>query len=563
MSDFWIILTGSLVAISCGLVGCFLVLRKMSMIGDAISHAVLPGIFFAFLIAGHHSWIMLFFASLLGVFCTFLIETFTKKAKLQSDAAIGMVFTFLFAVGVILISAFAERVDLDQDCVLYGEITFVPLEEFWTFAGISAPQTIWQMVAVLFIVLGFVIVGYKGLFITTFDPAYAAAVGISVSVWHYLLMGMVSLTTVVSFESVGAILVVAFLIGPAATAHLLTDKLPVMLLLAVLIGILSAAGGYYLAFIINGSISGAMTSVLGILFTLALLFSPSQGIFTRKFFKKWNPFLKHNTKEALAANQMNFEYIKYTISERVVYITLNRPQKRNAFNARLVEELKTAFEAASVDDLVRVVVLNAEGKVFSAGADLGYIQSLQNNDYDANLRDSEALMALFEMIYKHSKPVIAQVQGHAIAGGCGLATVCDLVYAAPNAKFGYTEVKIGFIPAIVMVFLLRKIGETKAKALLLTGNLITAQQACDMGLINGLAQNENDLREMVNEVAQNLCRQTSGDSLRLTKRMIAEVQSMNVNDALKYAASMNAKARSTPDCKKGIASFLNKEKLEW
>lgn len=285
MNAFWIILTGSLVAVSCALLGCYLILRKMAMVGDAISHAVLPGIFIAFLLAGTLSSVpMLIGAACFGVLCTALIEFFHKQGKLASDAAIGLVFTFLFAVGVILISMYAGQVDIDQDCVLYGEIAYIPLDVWITESGTNlGPIAVWTMGIVLLLICAIILFGYKGLFITTFDPAFATALGISTSFWHYLLMSAVSLTTVVAFESVGAILVVAFLIGPAATAYLLTNKLSTMLILASLIGILAAIGGYYLAVLINGSIAGAMAAVVGLLFGLALLFSPLHGIIGKRF----------------------------------------------------------------------------------------------------------------------------------------------------------------------------------------------------------------------------------------------------------------------------------------
>lgn len=259
---------------------------------------------------------------------------------------------------------------------------------------------------------------------------------------------------------------------------------------------------------------------------------------------------------------MPFTTIEYAVNNRVGYITLNRPEKRNAFSPELVNDLNKAFDKAAHDPDVKVIVLNAKGKVFSAGADLGALQQLQTNTYEDNLRDSGELAALFKMIYTLPKVVIAQVEGPAIAGGCGLATICDLVFATPQASFGYTEVKIGFLPAIVMIFLLRKIGETRSKELLLSGELISAEVAQKIGLINFVSDAET-IAETVFTYAQQLCTQTSADSLRLTKQMIAHVQGLSLPDALEYAAGMNATARATEDCKRGIAAFLNKEKISW
>lgn len=284
MNDLYIIGVGSLVAVSCALLGCFLVLRKMAMVGDAISHAVLPGIVIAFLISGSRDSVtMLIGAGLIGILTTFLIEFFHKKAKLQTDASIGVTFTWLFAVGVVLVSLFAGKVDLDQDCVLYGEIAYVPLDVIVTSGGtVLGPRALYVSGVILVLILIFIIVGYKELFLTTFDPAFAGAIGISTSLWHYLLIGAVSVTTVASFESVGAILVVALLIAPAATAYLLTDHFKTMLVIAAATGVLSSVTGYYVAVWLDGSIAAAMATAAGFYFTLALIFSPTHGLLRRK-----------------------------------------------------------------------------------------------------------------------------------------------------------------------------------------------------------------------------------------------------------------------------------------
>ncbi len=259
---------------------------------------------------------------------------------------------------------------------------------------------------------------------------------------------------------------------------------------------------------------------------------------------------------------MHYEYISTSVQDRIRYITLNRAEKRNAFNFQLVTELKHAFHVAEEDENTKVIILNATGDVFSAGADLQYLQSLQNNSIEENLADSNHLKELYAAIYYHKKIVIAQVEGHAIAGGCGLATVTDFTFAVPEANFGYTEVKIGFIPAIVMVFLLRKVGETIAKELLLTGKLISAKEALNFHLINRVCSKET-VKAEVRDFALKLCSETSGDSLSFTKKMISAVQNIADFAALDYAAEMNAEARMTKDCKKGIASFLAKEKIIW
>lgn len=256
------------------------------------------------------------------------------------------------------------------------------------------------------------------------------------------------------------------------------------------------------------------------------------------------------------------EFVQYEIENNIGFITLNRPDKRNALNFQVVAELKEVFKNSSEDDNVKVIILKANGKAFCAGADLAYLQQLQANTYEENLEDSSHLKELFYQIYTLNKVVIAQVHGHAIAGGCGLATVCDFAFTVPDAKFGYTEVRIGFIPAIVKVFLLRKIGEAKAKQLLLTGELISAQEARELSLVNEVISPEQ-LESHVLSFARMLAIKNSGQSMAFTKQMIANVQAMSLEDGLQHAAEMNAKARASEDCQKGIAAFLNKEEVKW
>ena len=200
--------------------------------------------------------------------------------------------------------------------------------------------------------------------------------------------------------------------------------------------------------------------------------------------------------------------------------------------------------------------------MFSAGADLAYLQQLQENTFEENIEDSSRLKDLFQTIYTTSKVVIAQVEGHAIAGGCGLAALCDLVFAVPEAKFGYTEVKIGFIPALVACYLVRKLGEARTKELLLSGELISAQTASDYGLINFVVP-ASEIASKVELYAKNLCSSTSGESIARTKALLQLVQNSTLEESLETAVQANAEARSTADCRSGIASFLNKERLLW
>lgn len=279
--EAWIILTGSLVGITCGITGCFLILRKMAMLADAISHTVLLGIVLAFFISGSLDGIyMLIGATIVGLLTAFLVQLLNSNG-VQSDAAIGVVFTALFALGVILLSMFAGNVHLDVNHALMGEITFIPWDTI-SYKGMNlGPKAVWMLGSVLIINILIIALFYKEFKITSFDPQMALAIGIPVMFIHYVMMGMVSLTTVASFDSVGAILVVAMLIVPGATAYLLTDKLHIMLWLSALVGVLSAVLGYYLASALNVSISGAMATTAGLIFALTFIFSPTHGLLSK------------------------------------------------------------------------------------------------------------------------------------------------------------------------------------------------------------------------------------------------------------------------------------------
>lgn len=256
------------------------------------------------------------------------------------------------------------------------------------------------------------------------------------------------------------------------------------------------------------------------------------------------------------------DLVEYSTDHGIGSITLNRPEKRNALSPEMVASLQAVFEQAENDPAAKVVVLKANGEAFCAGADLAYLQQLQNFSYEENLADSEKLKNLFLKIYTLNKVVIAQVQGHALAGGCGLATVCDFCFAVDEAKFGYTEVKIGFVPAIVMTFLVRKIGEARARQLLLGGSQLSAKEAYDMGMINCVS-NPKLLAHDVQKFAEYLVRTNSTHAMMLTKRMLADMAGMSIYEAMTHAAEVNARARETDDCKRGIAAFLNKEKISW
>lgn len=241
------------------------------MVGDAISHAVLPGIAIAYLLSQSRASLPMFLgAALVGVFATVIIEILSKKWKVQSDASIGMTFTTLFALGVVLITFWSDKVDLDQECVLYGEIAFVPFNT-WSLDGQSmGPIALWSSGILLLIVLIYTFAGYKGLLMSSFNEDYAAVLGIGVGAWNLSLMSMVSVATVISFESVGAILVVALLVVPAATAYLISQKLKPMILLAALFGLSGSLLGYFISARFDTSIAGGIATMLGVQFALIL-----------------------------------------------------------------------------------------------------------------------------------------------------------------------------------------------------------------------------------------------------------------------------------------------------
>jgi len=259
---------------------------------------------------------------------------------------------------------------------------------------------------------------------------------------------------------------------------------------------------------------------------------------------------------------MTEDVVLYSITDRIATITLNRPDKRNALNPEVVANLTTSFIKASEDDRVKLIILKANGPTFSAGADLAYLQELQKNSYEENLADSENLKRLFTTIYYLPKVVIAQVEGHAIAGGCGLATVCDLIFSVPEAKYGYTEVNLGFVPAIVSCFLLRKTSETIAKRILLTGELFAASDALSFGLITFVVE-KSEIENKVLDYAKKLCESASSNSLMVTKQLIGQTTNPFLEKSLSLAVQINTRVRDTDDFKKGVSSFLTKQDLSW
>ncbi len=273
-------LIAALVAIACALPGVFLVLRRMALMSDAISHAILFGIVVGFLLVGNiASPVLVLGAALTGVITVSLVELLNRTGRVQEDAAIGLVFPVLFSLGVILISRLFSNVHLDIDAVFKGDLVLAVFDRRLEVGEIDlGPQTLYVMAGILLLNLLFIGVFYKELKLATFDPTLAAALGFSPGLLHYGLMTRVSITAVGAFDAVGSILVVALMIVPPATAYLLTDRLSWMLGLSALIGVAGALSGYWLAHTLDASIAGSMATMTGVLFGLAFCLAPRRGL---------------------------------------------------------------------------------------------------------------------------------------------------------------------------------------------------------------------------------------------------------------------------------------------
>ena len=272
-------LIAAVVAIACAIPGVFLVLRKMSLISDAISHSILPGIVVGFLITHdlNSPWLILL-ATITGVITVVLVEAIQKTGLVKEDTAIGLVFPALFSIGVILIAKNANDVHLDVDAVLLGELAFAPFDRLLVAGTDIGPKSLWVMGSILLVTIGLLFTFFKELKVSTFDAGLSSALGFSPVVMHYGLMSISSVTVVGAFEAVGAVLVVALMIAPAATAYLLTSDLKKMLVLSVIFGVTAAVAGYWMAHLLDASISGSMTTMLGLVFLMVYLFAPNKGI---------------------------------------------------------------------------------------------------------------------------------------------------------------------------------------------------------------------------------------------------------------------------------------------
>jgi manganese/zinc/iron transport system permease protein len=282
-NSFWIVLMGFLVSGTCGLVGCFVILRRMALVGDAISHSLLPGITIAFLLTNSRDTLpMMLGAIAAGITTVVLIEAIRHSSRIKPDAAIGIVFSSLFAIGIILISVFADKIDLDAECVLYGELGFIPLQDIAMFGGVEiGPEPVIRMAIIAVIAIGLLIAFFKEMLVTSFDPGLAASLGINPTRYQYGLTLFLSVVIVSSFESVGVVLVIAMIIFPGATALLITDRLTKAIWLSILFSLLYAVLGFHLATWLEASIAGGMTVIAGFIFGLVWMAAPKRGLLTK------------------------------------------------------------------------------------------------------------------------------------------------------------------------------------------------------------------------------------------------------------------------------------------
>jgi methylglutaconyl-CoA hydratase len=257
---------------------------------------------------------------------------------------------------------------------------------------------------------------------------------------------------------------------------------------------------------------------------------------------------------------MNYKTLEIALDSGVATITLNRPEKRNAISFELIDDLLQALEEVEKSGAL-VLILTGAGKAFCSGMDLENLKSLLGRTPQQNLHDSETMVRLFRSLYEFPKVTIAAVNGPAIAGGTGLALLCDFTLAVPEAKFGYTEVRIGFVPAIVSTFLLRQTGEKYARDLLLTGRIIGAEEAARMGLVNEIVAPESLMTRAL-ELA-NLLMENSPSSLWATKKLLSDHARAELDVQIEAAIRENASVRSTADFREGVTSFLEKRKPVW
>jgi manganese/zinc/iron transport system permease protein len=322
-------LTGSTVNVACALLGSYLILRKMSLMGDALSHAVLPGLVVAFVLSGSMGIVPMFIgAVVVGLLTTFLTQTLHQYARVPSDASMGIVFTAMFALGVILVKRYAGGLHFDIGCVYEGALEYVPFaERVW-----GLPRPLLSSLVVMVVNILVIVLLWKELKLSSFDAELATTMGFSATAMHYLLMTLVSVTTVASFEAVGSILVVAMLIVPASTAFLLTDRLGVMVVLSAVFGILAAVLGYAAGVYWDTSISGMMTVAAGGLFTIAVLFAPQYGVISK---------VAHNFRMSLQVMREDLLAMLYRLEELGGTNLLTAHEAQTAVGGTLLARIAT------------------------------------------------------------------------------------------------------------------------------------------------------------------------------------------------------------------------------
>lgn len=362
-------LIASLVAIACAIPGTFLVLRKMALISDAISHSILPGLVVGFFITHDlNSPLLIVCGALSGIITVVLVEYIQKTRLVKEDTAIGLVFPALFSIGVIAIAKNANDVHLDIDVVLLGELAFAPFDRFMLNGMDLGPKSLWVIGSILLVILTLLIAFFKELKISTFDAGLATALGFSPAVIHYGLMSVASITTVGAFDTVGAILVIALIIAPAATAYLLTNDLKKMLVLSTVFGVFAAISGYWLANFLNASIAGSMTTMLGIVFLLVYLFAPNKG---------WISVLYRNKQQQKEVQLLTFLlHLNNHTDENERHINhLNEHINWHKLKSKEIVELAEKNNMIAIED--SIISLTEKGRAFTQKA-IDYI--ITNDD---------------------------------------------------------------------------------------------------------------------------------------------------------------------------------------
>lgn len=368
-AQFEIQLIASLVAIACAIPGTFLVLRKMAMISDAISHSILPGIVVGFFITQNlNSPLLILLAALTGVLTVVMVEKIQNTKLVKEDTATGLVFPALFSIGVIMIAKYANDVHLDIDAVLLGELAFTPFDRIYYGETDLGPRSLWVIGTILLITITLFLLFFKELKISTFDAGIATSLGFSPAVIHYGLMSVASVTSVGAFDAVGAILVVALMIAPPASAYLLTTDLKKMIALACFFGVFSAVSGYWVAHGLDASIAGSIATMLGLVFLVVYLFAPSKGL-VAVLYRERQQRIEVSLITLLLHLKNHSEIEERHVNHLNTHINWQKVRSKTILNLALKNNM------VSVDN--DIVSLNAKGEEFTSKA-IEYI--LTNED---------------------------------------------------------------------------------------------------------------------------------------------------------------------------------------